>query len=99
MAKREMRTKNVEMTQNETPAVEKTETVKPEVNSVKKGIVVDCLKLNIRKDPKSDAKVVTIVDAGAKLKIDEEGSVGDWYKVTTEKKAYGYCMKKYVKIG
>lgn len=101
MAKREMKTHNVEETKVDTPVVEEKpeEQVKPEVSSISKGTVVNCSKLNIRKGPKSDAKVITIVDAGTKLSIEDiEKAKGDWYKVITDKKVHGYCMKKYVKI-
>ena len=97
MAKREMKTQDVEQTKVEQTAPEKKE---DRTGSVERGIVVDCSKLNIRKDPKKDAHIVLIVDAGAELKvIDSDKHKGDWYKVITANKVHGFCMKKYVKIG
>ena len=97
MAKREMKTQDVEQTK-----VEQTvpETKEDRTGSVERGIVVDCSKLNIRKEPKKDAHIVLIVDAGAELKvIDSDKHKGEWYKVITANAVHGFCMKKYVKIG
>lgn len=97
MAKREMKTQDVEQTKVEQTVPEKKE---DRTGSVERGIVVDCSKLNIRKEPKKDAHIVLIVDAGAELKvIDSDKHKGDWYKVITANKVHGFCMKKYVKIG
>lgn len=112
MAKREMKTKNVEETVIEQAElvsepkiiVEQVEPVVEEkkedkVGSIEKGTVVGCSKLNIRKAPKVDAAVVAIVDAGETLKIvDSNKSKGDFYKVITSNKTEGFCMKKFVKI-
>lgn len=104
MAKREMKKRDVEETKVDLtePATEENvvETTKNDVESVTKGVVVDCSKLNIRKAPKMDADIVAIIDAGATLTIIDEGKhAGEWYKVVTDKKVNGFCMKKYVKIG
>ena len=101
MAKREIKTQNVEnieetKVEQVAPVVEEK---KEEKSSVSIGIVVDCAKLNIRKAPKKESEIVAIVDAGAELKvIDEDKHAGDWYKVITDNKVSGFCMKKYVKI-
>lgn len=93
MAKREMKTQNVEETKVEqsTPT---PETKKKTEGGITKGIVTGCEKLNIRKAPKLDAPVVTVVNAGTELRIfDIEKATNGWYKVDK-----GYCMSKYVKI-
>lgn len=64
----------------------------------KEGIVVDCLRLNVRVAPYSDADILTVVDASTHVMIDESESVEDFYKVCTETGAEGYCMKSYIKI-
>ena len=103
MAKREMKARNVEETKVEQAEVNASEAAKMDdskTGSIERGIVVDCSKLNIRKEPKKDAHIVLIVDAGAELKvIDSDKHKGDWYKVITANKVHGFCMKKYVKIG
>lgn len=106
MAKREMKTQNTEavkVVQIKNADVEVTEAVVTEnkkPTGITKGIVVDCEKLNIRKAPKKDSEVpVAIIDKGSKVTIDEDKSTDDWYRVKTEKNVWGFCMKKYVKIG
>lgn len=97
MAKREMKPQNVEETkveQSEAIVPKETPKEKKKEGSVARGIVTGCTKLNIRKAPKADAPIVTVVDAGTELKIfDPEKATNGWYKV--EK---GYCMTKYVKL-
>ena len=87
MAKREMKSKNVEVTKA-VPKEQKKE------GGVTRGVVVGCEKLNIRKAPKTDAAVVTVVDAGTELRIaDIDKAINGWYKVEN-----GWCMSKYVKV-
>lgn len=101
MAKREMKSQNVEVTEvteetkvEQATAPEETPKEKEKKGSVTKGIVTGCTKLNIRKAPKADAPIVTVVDAGTELKIfDIEKANNGWYKVDK-----GYCMTKYVKL-
>lgn len=106
MAKREMKSQNVEETNVE--SVETTETVKTEevvepiakekkASGVSKGIVVDCEKLNVRKAAKN-SDIVTVIDKGSKVTIDDDKSTDEWYRVKTEKNIWGFCMKKYIKI-
>mgnify|MGYP003509120095 CR=1 FL=1 len=108
MAKREMKTQNVEETIIE-PVIEETivEQSEPIVEvkkedkegGIEKGTVVGCTTLNIRKAPASDATVKTRVNAGETLTIvDRHKSKGKWYKVITSNKIEGFCMKDYVKI-
>lgn len=62
------------------------------------GIVSACNKLNVRKKPSIDADVVCVVDEGEKLTIDTTDSANGWYRVTTKRGKYGYCMAKYITI-
>ena len=102
MAKREMRTNNIEPmenvnVENETPEV--TEDVKKE-NKI--GVVSNCSKLNVRKKPVTNAKVLTILDMGNEVEIVEDESTEDFYRVVVtkipEKPLKGFCMKEYIKI-
>lgn len=63
--------------------------VKPAVKT-EKGKVYNCVKLNIRKEPKADAEVVGTIDADSTVTILDEA--GDFYKIEN-----GYCMKKFIK--
>lgn len=60
------------------------------------GMVTDCLKLNVRKNPSTDAEVLTIVDALSNVMVDMDTSTDAFYKVCTETGVEGYCMKKYI---
>lgn len=85
----------VEIPEEETvDVVEQETTVSPLVH----GVVVDCLKLNVREAPNAKANVVCVIDASANLEIDESESTDDFYAVYTEGGAEGYCMKQFIKI-
>lgn len=62
------------------------------------GVVTDCLKLNIRKEPNKDSDVVVIVTCLEELKIDLDASTDDWYAVCTVTGIEGFCMKKFVAV-
>lgn len=62
------------------------------------GVVTDCLKLNIRKDPNKDSDVVVVVTCLDELKIDPNNSTDDWYAVCTVTDIEGFCMKKFVAV-
>ncbi len=62
------------------------------------GVVTDCLKLNIRKEPNKDSDVVVIVTCLDELKIDPDASTDDWYAVCTASGIEGFCMKKFVAV-
>lgn len=62
------------------------------------GRVVDCIKLNVRKEAKSDSEVLGTIDLNAIVEINETESTKDFYKVITEDGLEGFCMAKYIKI-
>ncbi len=62
------------------------------------GVITDCLKLNVRKEPKIDADVLTIIPALSKVQVDTGDSTDEFYKVCTETGIEGFCMKKYVAL-
>lgn len=62
------------------------------------GIVTNCLKLNIRKEPIKDSKVAAIVTCLDELRIDPNASTDDWYAVYTAAGIEGFCMKKFVAV-
>ena len=82
-----------------TEPVEVPEVPEPVAEVVtRKGIVVDCFRLNVRKKPKSNAAVLAEINKSAEVTVHEEGSTDDFYKVTTKSGVEGFCMKKYIKI-
>lgn len=83
----------------ETPVEETTEEVVEEASDdeiLDIGVVTDCLKLNVRKQPSKDAEVLKIIDALTEVIILKE--VGDFYEVALKTGESGYCMKKYIAI-
>lgn len=62
------------------------------------GVVTDCFRLNVRKEPDETADIVTVVDCSTQLKIDEKKSTDNWYHVLDSEGNSGYCMKQYVSI-
>lgn len=70
----------------------------PEVEKTLKGVVSGCVKLNIRKAPKTTAPIVCTVNARTVLEIVNGEMVDGWYKVITETGAEGYCMVQYIII-
>ena len=77
---------------------EKVVEKKPEPK-IKKGVVINCLKLNVRTNPSSNATIALTIDKGAEVEI--VGSTGDFYNVrggTVTEGFSGWCMKKYISI-
>lgn len=71
---------------------------KPE-KKIKKGIVVDCLKLNVRTNPHPNAHIELTIDKGTEVEIVD--SNGDFYfvrKDATTEGFNGWCMKKYISV-
>ena len=62
------------------------------------GVVVDCLRLNIRSAPKADAHVICTIPANEQLTVRTNRSTENWYSVTTANGTSGFCMKQYVNI-
>ena len=89
--------KEITVIEPEVSAVEETVTEEPVVKEVI-GVVVDCVKLNVRAKPNGDADVVGTVNASVDVIIDKKNSTNDFYKVCTAAGLEGYCMKKYIKI-
>lgn len=69
-----------------------------EIEPVIYGYVSDCLKLNIRTKPVVGAEILCVVEVADELLIDMDKSTDDWYHVTTNVGAEGFCMKKYVTV-
>lgn len=70
--------------------------VEPEVVVKAFGEVTNCTKLNIRKNPTTDADVLCVVEKGTKLVIDTDKSNNKWYAVETGSGVKGFAMKDFV---
>ena len=80
--------------------VEKNETTEkqPKVREPRTGVVTDCVKLNIRKSPASDATILAEIPVGTKVQIFDKESTKDFHHVCTATGIDGFCMKKFIKI-
>lgn len=57
--------------------------------------VAHCAKLNLRKEPRSDASITKILTAGEKLTLDVEFDSPAFLKVTTSDGTVGFVMKEF----
>ena len=80
----------------EAPAEVKEEPKKEVKKADQKGIVVGCVKLNVRERPNAQASIVEIIAQGSTVTI-ISSEVG-WYKVKTAANKTGYAMAQYIKI-
>ena len=81
------------------PVVNETVVEKKPEKKTKKGIVVDCSKLNVRNNPHPNAAIELTIDKGTEVEIVD--SKGDFYHVrkgTVTEGFSGWCMKKYISI-
>lgn len=89
----------------EKPAVEKEPTAKQEPaaqeekrTTAKKAQVIDCVCLNIRAMPDMQARILSVVNAGTEIVVDEKSSDKSWCGVTLPNGQEGYAMRKFLKI-
>jgi hypothetical protein len=62
------------------------------------GVVDNCVKLNVRKNPNRHSEVLGVIDKGAEVIIDEANSTVNLYKICTATGIEGYCMKDYIVV-
>lgn len=90
----------IEQTTNEVePAIEEPIVEKKPEKKVKKGVVINCSKLNVRTNPHPNAHIELTIDNGTEVIIDR--SEGDFYfvhKDNTTEGFNGWCMKKYISV-
>ena len=63
-----------------------------------KGVVVDCKKLRLRKEPNLESEVLVLLNNGDSVIVDLDNSTEEWIKVSTENNIDGYCMRKFILI-
>lgn len=68
------------------------------IRNIRTGIVTNCSRLNIRKEPNVDSDIACSVSNNTEVIIDEESSNDGFYKITTSAGIEGFCMKKYIEI-
>ena len=62
------------------------------------GSVVDCIMLNVRKEPSIESEVLCEISWSTEIMVYEEESTGEFYKICTASGVEGYCMKKFISI-
>lgn len=62
------------------------------------GVVTDCLRLNVRKEPSPDGKVLAVIDTLSEVVVDINSPSETFYKVCTAAGIEGFCMKKYIAL-
>lgn len=90
MAETKKTTKKVE----EAVIVEEPKEVKAKVVT-KYGKVANCYFLNLRQRPTTESIVLEVLPVNTKVQILADNHA-DFYKVLTENKVEGYCVKEYI---
>lgn len=87
---------------NDTPSYNVQEpTTTPAVNEPEApeeplyGVVANCAKLNVRKDPDKNSEVIAVIENGTEVVIVPSKSTSDWYYIALWE---GYVMKDYIII-
>lgn len=62
------------------------------------GLVSNCTNLRIRKEPDEKAEVLGILSVDTEVMIDEDESIGEFYKVYTDSGLEGFCMKPFITV-
>lgn len=85
---------------SQTPPTEQEPTFNEEVIQPKTamGVVVDCVRLNVRMEPNINSDVVCEVSRNSELLIDIDASTDEWFSVCTAAGSEGFCMKKFIEI-
>ena len=63
-----------------------------------KGVIVDCKKLRLRKEPNLESEVLVLLNNGDSVTVDLDNATEEWIKVSTENNIDGYCMRKFILI-
>lgn len=62
------------------------------------GIITNCTKLNIRKEPAMTAEILCVVDSRTEVIVNLDESTDDFYKVCTAAGVEGYCVKHFITV-
>lgn len=79
-----------------TPAAVEPE--KPKAPEARKAVVCNCTKLNVRKNPYSNADILAIINADEEVEVRNADAKGKFYPVRTASGIEGFCMKDYLKM-
>lgn len=65
---------------------------------LKEGIVTDCIKLNVRETPDTNAEILCEIQKDSEVMVDESESTDEFYKVYINSGVEGFCMKNYISL-
>lgn len=65
-------------------------------HTTKLGTVFNCDRLNVRARPDALSEVVSILEAGSEVIINEKKSSNEFYNVSTSAGIEGFCMSRYI---
>jgi len=91
----EVKEKNIENVKDEEVKDDIVEDAKDDEIII--GVVVNCSKLNVRRTANKLAKVLTIIDKGTSVIIENAKPSNGFYKVKVND-IEGYCVKDYIEI-
>lgn len=87
-------------TLNVIPGCENVESIISEIEknlSPTVGMVSNCPKLNVRKNPDTSADIITTIVRGIDVEIIDRSN-DKFYQIKLPDGRSGYCMKEYIKI-
>lgn len=62
------------------------------------GTVADCVKLNMREHPSTDADVICTIPVGTEVQVDVDNFYDGWFRVYTASGREGFCMKQFINV-
>lgn len=77
--------------------INNTKKEKIKENELTVGVVANCKKLNIRKNPDIGSEILTVVSEGEELTVTNQ-ALDNWLAVETKNGVSGYCMKTYLTV-
>ena len=86
----------------EQPVIEEVEsevTEEPKAYEFLDGIVHNCVKLNVRKNPSIDSDVIAVLNEQERIKVKDVDTLSDWYFIQLPNGEEGFSMKKYIAVG
>lgn len=70
----------------------------PELPTTVTGFVSGCKKLNVRNKPSTGAVILTTINEGTEVTIEQPISDDAFYKVTLANGITGFCMKQFIAV-
>lgn len=83
----------------EQSVVEEVVTEEPKAAEFLDGIVHNCVKLNVRRNPSIDSDVIAVLNEQDQIKVKDVDTLSDWYFIQLPNGEEGFSMKKYIAVG